>query len=115
MLQQRDVHHTLQCFKRSVFSPVLHNVERLAASQELDAGQLRWRGVVEQLEDDIPLRGGVELIQRSVVLFAGRGGGGEDGVQGLKAGDGNPTPPAACALEIPQLQLGEGAVLRAKE
>lgn len=63
------------------------------------------------------MRGGVELIQRSVVLFAGRGvgGGGEDGVQGLKTSDGNPAPPAACALEIPQLQLREGALLRAKE
>lgn len=40
VLQQWYIYHTLQSFKWSVFSPVLHNIERLAASQELDTGQL---------------------------------------------------------------------------
>lgn len=40
VLQQRHIHHTFQSFKGSIFSPVLHNVERFAASQKLDTGQL---------------------------------------------------------------------------
>lgn len=40
VLQPWHIYHTLQSFKWSVFSPVLHNIERLAASQELDTGQL---------------------------------------------------------------------------
>ncbi len=117
VLQQRHIHHTLQGFKGSVFSPVLHNVDGLAAPQELDAGQLWRRGGVEQLEDYVSLLGGVARVQGPVVdSFAGlRGGGGEGGVQGLEARHGDPAPPATCALEIPQLQLREGAVLRAAE
>lgn len=113
VLQQRYIHHTLQGFKRSVFTSVRHYIERLSAIQELDAGQFRRRGVVEQLEDDVSLFGGIVRVQRLLVVFASRRSGVECGFQRLETCQGNPCPPATCALQIPRLTLGEKAVRRA--
>lgn len=115
VLQQRDVHHALQSFERSVFTSVLHNVVRLSASQELDRGQFRECSVVEQVEDDVSLFGGIVRIQRPVVFFACRRSGGERGFQGLQACHGNPSPPTTCALQITRLLVREKTVLMATE
>lgn len=115
MLEQRHIHQALQTLKRAVFAPILHDVERLSASQELHAGQFRGASVVEQAEDDVSLFGGIVRIQRPVVFLALRGSGGKRGFQRLEAGHGNPSPPAACALQITRLLLGEKAALRAAE
>lgn len=39
VLQQRHIHYTFQRSEGSIFSPVLYDVDRFAASQELDTGQ----------------------------------------------------------------------------
>lgn len=109
VLQQRHIHQTFQGFERSVFCSVLHNIERLSASQELDAGQFRGCGGVEQVEDDLSLLGGIVRIQGPVVFFASRRAGKECGFQRFKACHGNTSPPATCALQIARLTLRERA------
>lgn len=77
VLQQRYIHQTLQGFEGSVFSSVLHNIEGLSAPKELDPGQFRGCGGVEQVEDDVSLLRGIVRIQRPVVFFASRRAGKE--------------------------------------
>lgn len=112
VIQQRYIQHTLQSFKRPLFPSVLHYIERLSAIQELDAGQFRGRGVVEQVEDDVLLFGGIVRVQL-LDVFASRRSGKECGFQCLEACQGNLCLPATCALQILRLTPREKAVRRA--
>lgn len=99
VLQQRYVHHALQGREGAIFCPVFHDVERLAAPQQLDVGQLLRGASVEELEDGGSLLGGVAGIQGSGVgPAAGLRCGRESRVQGLETRHGDPAPPAAGAL-----------------
>ena len=42
--------------KRSISSPVFHNVDRQSSTKELDGGKLRLCRTVEELQNDISLR-----------------------------------------------------------
>ena len=113
MLQQGHIHHTLEASERSIFGPVINNVDRLASSQKLDTCQLGLRSVVQGPEDDLPLVCSVAGVQRYVVRT--RRSGGEVRVQGLEPCDGDPASPATRALKIPGFQFREGAMRTAEQ
>lgn len=55
VFQKRHIYDAFEIFKKSISSPVFHNVDRLASTKEFDSGELRLCRIVEELQNDISL------------------------------------------------------------